>query len=484
MNRTTFEMLAKWIAKETGTRIVFDTEIKGAAADIKTNEIFMPYDLKERNILAALALLIHEAAHLKHSKIIPTDLVKGVVSRNILNVMEDIRIDNKNFGVLDNIRDFYERLLRDHVRAKKDEIAQEDLLTRCMINSILVLEGFEPLPDQEAIEFNARNDVDSIIGSGQWAIEAKNWDEVKGCIDKIIKLFKVTPEQDYEMPTGMRLIGIGKEDKNGKEKGGVDVLGDVDKFMRPGSAWDKGDGIQGPSRDIFGEAAFDDLTKQGFKELLNIKEKRIINEGMQLNTDAIPSFLTGDIDELFQQDEVIKIKKSKIVFCLDSSGSMASELMDKQTREAVLVKTVRSMINILEEAKETEGLNINWDVWGFDTDARKLDPDRWETEYTTMGGGTNLLYAFLKVQEDILNDQEIDGNKLIILITDGEVCPEEVSDLKDHIIRHGAEVRCMIVGIGARLNGAFTKTIVGDSNILGEEHADSIIMDTIKTMLE
>jgi hypothetical protein len=42
----------------------------------------------------------------------------------------------------------------------------------------------------------------------------------------------------------------------------------------------------------------------------------------------------------------------------------------------------------------------------------------------------------------------------------------------------------MVVGIGANLTGHFIKTIAGDNNILGDEHADSIIMDCIRTMLD
>jgi hypothetical protein len=490
MNRVTFEMLAKWIAKESGAKIIFDGTSKGACANVKTNEIFMPCDLKEQNILGALALLMHEACHLKISKVIPSDLVDGMVSRNVLNVMEDIRVDNRNFNVLYNIRDFYEKLIKEHVYDRADEIKKEDLLSRCMINAILGAENFQKLyKDQEAIDFSSKHNVDDLILDGRDAIESKNWDLVKKKIKKVLEIFKI--KNDPPIPKELSLIGISGgegEEKEGEGDGEgkrAQIEGDaVGKYLHPSSAWDKGEGIKGPSRDIIGEAAFEELTRSAFKELLCIKEKRMIFEGMKLNTDEIPSFFTGDVDQLFHDEDIIKVKKSKIAFCLDSSGSMQSTLLDNNQRTDVLVRTVRSIINILKELQETEGLNISYDVWAFDYNAEKLDINRWEKEYSCRGGGTNLLDSFLDVQADILKNQEIDGSKLVILVTDGEVGNHEIEELRNHIIKHGAEVRCMVIGVGANLTGAFVAKIAGDNNILGQEHADAVVMDCIRTMIE
>ena len=138
----------------------------------------------------------------------------------------------------------------------------------------------------------------------------------------------------------------------------------------------------------------------------------------------------------------------------------------------------------IAELQETEGLNIGYDVWAFDYNAEKLNPERWEKEYSARSGGTNLLNSFLQVQEDILSNPDIDGSKMVILMTDGEVDGDEIEDLREHIIKHGAEVKCMVMGIGAQINGHFVKTIAGENNILGDEHADSVVMDCIRTMIE
>jgi hypothetical protein len=488
MNRVTFEMLAKWIAKQNNAKVVFDGQATGASANVKTNEIFMPCDLQEHNILAGLALLMHEGAHLKHSVKIDPNLVKGHISRNILNVMEDIRIDNKNFNILYNIRDFYDKLYEHHILTKTEEIKKEPLMNRCLINSILYNEQYNIVKDKEAEKFCDDNNIYDIIDEGTQAIENNKWDKVKEAISKIKKIFKIKDEQDFEIPSitiaGLKGNGEGKEGEG--EGNGIkgEILGDISKFMNPSTAWDKGEGIKGPSRDIIGEAAFEDMTKQAFKELLNIKEKRTVFEGMKLNTEEITSFYTGDIDQLFHDEEIIKVKKSKVAFCLDSSGSMGAPLIDGSMRTDTLVRAVRSMINILKELQETEGLNISYDVWAFDYSAEKLNLDKWEREYSARGGGTNLLQSFLQVQDDILKNQEIDGSKMVILITDGEVSAGEINDLRIHILKHGAEVRCMVVGVGADLSGRFVETICGDNNIIAQEHSDSIIMDCIRTMLE
>ena len=78
----------------------------------------------------------------------------------------------------------------------------------------------------------------------------------------------------------------------------------------------------------------------------------------------------------------------------------------------------------------------------------------------------------------------ITGNRMVILVTDGEVSSHEINELRNHILKHGAEVRCMVVGVGASLTGTFVETIAGDNNILAQDHSDAVIMDCIKTMLE
>lgn len=483
MNRITYEYIAKWIASVNGVTLHFSDK-EGACANMKTNEITLPNNLKEQNIFAALALLMHEAAHLKHSKNLPMEqLVKGKIDHNILNCLEDIRIDLKNYQVLPNIFNFYEILVKEMVLPRASELIKEDLMTRVLINGILVNTNQPRFEDVEAVDFSHSNNVNSIMMDGVRALEDQDWATAKSVIDAIKKLFNVdekdnTPEEQEQ--------GEGKEGE-GKEGEGVEgkskVGGGVDKYLHPGSAFDKGESITGSSKEVIGDIAFSEQMKNEFKKLLNIKEKKVISCGNKLNTNDLSAFFTGDLDELFIEDKVTYSKKSKIAFCIDSSGSMGCDLMDGQSRKSVALKVTRSITEILKEVQSYEGLNISYDIWAFDYNAVKLGDD-WEAKYRNGGGGTHLATAFKTVQSDMLKNTEIDGNKMIILITDGEVDKDEIEELRQHILHHGAEVKCLVVGIGANILGDFVKNIIGDHNILGEEMGDAVLLDAIKIMEE
>src|SRR5260221_557091 len=112
MYRRTFEVFAKWIADQNKVSIVFDTD-GGAHADLKTDTLHLPKEIGNDNALGALALLMHEAAHVKHSKKIPIKKVAPMQSDfHILNAIEDVRIDRKNFQIMPNVYHFYEELVK------------------------------------------------------------------------------------------------------------------------------------------------------------------------------------------------------------------------------------------------------------------------------------------------------------------------------------------------------------------------------------
>ena len=63
---------------------------------------------------------------------------------SIVDAIEDIRIDNKAFGLLPNVYDFYKQSVKDHTCTKKNKenIDKQHLLTRCMIQAILYNTNF------------------------------------------------------------------------------------------------------------------------------------------------------------------------------------------------------------------------------------------------------------------------------------------------------------------------------------------------------
>jgi hypothetical protein len=98
MNRRTFETLSKYIADTHKTRVIFDYDGEGACAMPKTGEIHMPAQIASHNALAALALLMHEAAHIRYSAKIPDKYYKDPIRKDIVNAIEDARIDVHNFN--------------------------------------------------------------------------------------------------------------------------------------------------------------------------------------------------------------------------------------------------------------------------------------------------------------------------------------------------------------------------------------------------
>jgi hypothetical protein len=233
-----------------------------------------------------------------------------------------------------------------------------------------------------------------------------------------------------------------------------------------------------------GIVGLQDLTRRRFKELLNITEVRKIEDGDKIDVDNLTAFFTGDLDELFKEDKTLHIKRSKICILMDGSGSMGSGLLDHAQRKKTVAESVRALIQILEEVQAEEGLNVDYDVISFDDTHHDLRKDNWENEYFAHSGGTNLLGAFQYAHQKLLNDNEIDGKKMIVIFTDGDVSQYEIDDMKRDIYKHNADARAMVIGVGAEIDGHLVKEVVGDHNILARECADVVLMETVMDMME
>ena len=81
-----------------------------------------------------------------------------------------------------------------------------------------------------------------------------------------------------------------------------------------------------------------------------------------------------------------------------------------------------------------------------------------------------------------MEDYTVDGNKMVILMTDGEVDTHQIEDIRNDIMKHNQDVRCMIIGVGADPMKDFMENLC-DHNILCQELADVIILDCISEMI-
>jgi hypothetical protein len=233
-----------------------------------------------------------------------------------------------------------------------------------------------------------------------------------------------------------------------------------------------------------GEIAMSEITKQKFRELLNVKETRRIESMTEVDPDNLTSFFTGDLNTLFYDEVIEKRKKSKIMILVDGSGSMGCGLnIDNAARRTVVGGCVKQLAGILNEVCELEGMNVDWNIAGFTGDYHPMTKENWEEQYRRLSGGTDLINAFIKAQDFILNDQECDGHKLMIVFTDGEVDDNEIAEMEKRIAQHGADVRCMVIGVGANLTSYFVDHIVHNFNIIAKESADEILLEAIMEML-
>ena len=56
--------------------------------------------------------------------------------------------------------------------------------------------------------------------------------------------------------------------------------------------------------------------------------------------------------------------------------------------------------------------------------------------------------------------------------------------MKKRIVKFGADVRCMVIGVGADVTSYFVDHIVKDMNIIAKESADQILLEAIMTMMD
>jgi uncharacterized protein with von Willebrand factor type A (vWA) domain len=228
------------------------------------------------------------------------------------------------------------------------------------------------------------------------------------------------------------------------------------------------------------EGVIEDLTKHKFKELLNIKERRIVYEGNQLNHDNLTQFfMGGDIEELFVDDDIVKKKKSKMMFLIDASGSMGAPLLCGTPRKSVVLGTIKHLVTTLRDVMAEDSLDVDYQIAGFTGDYHPLSKDNWEKEYQKISGGTDLGGAFIKAMEDMMSDTTIDGSRIMVLFTDGDVYEDDVKTIKESINASGAEVKFLIVGVGSDINCDFVLNLIGDNNILMKDCADMVLMDAI-----
>lgn len=482
--RRTFEVIAKWIAQKTGVTIQFVPDAT-PSANLKAKRIVLPNNIKEENLDSVLALVLHEAGHINKTPVNLGDIATSQEEFSVLNSAEDIRIDTAMYSYLPAIKRFYDKLAEWENQHKPDNAPFE---FEVLCNVIRRQTGYSQYNENEkAEEFVDKHNLMYLFSELIEYISKWNKSDTKDKMEEITNIIygkKRTPKQGQGEgdPTGDPTQNpVGKPASNNKSNGGNGGKSGSGSLgcSRYKTLFETDPNAKIPLNDV----SLEEQTKLAFNELLTVKSLRKIYDTKQLDTDNLTAFFTGDIEELFIDNKIVRYKKSKIMLLLDSSGSMQSisGLCDTKERRHIVANVTKRLQEMLDDVRETEGVNVDYNVRAYDDKYYVLNKENWYQEYCNLcGGATYLDMAFEKAQQEILNDPSIDGNKLIILITDGEVGRDQTDKIKELITKHNEDVRCLILGVG--LDQEFEKE-VGGRNIIAESLADGVILQAIEDLL-
>lgn len=521
MDKRTFEIIAKWAAKESNVKIVLEENIN-PKADVKTNTIFMPTNISDTDRWKALMLCLHEAGHLRHSKKVPIEDLIDKDDQNkffILNAAEDIRIDKKMFTILPNVMSWYGKAYELFTKDKQwiESSSSLPIYMQVLQKLIFSIEGFSgkayPKFDKKVSDMIDNLAIENDMYDLVQALDAAKWDKVKEKIDEIYKKFKLDkqPKQKFTPPPSFFSQGDeGDDDGKNKAKAPAGMSGKLDD--KKGNKSGSGDGGGANPADLMGTIKtqvskcvqgggtgagqhastantklsgieLENRTKQSFKDMLSVKETKQIDEGLKLNVDSLTTFFTGQVDDLFCDDIVIKKKKSKILILLDGSGSMVEKLLDRKERKDVAGSCCKELCKLMEETHSIEGGETDYDIHLFTERYIAESKDSWEKAYSRLSGGTNLINAFTGALSTLEKDQTITGKRILIVITDGEVDDQEIKEVKSLLLKTNNDTRVMFIGIGANPASDFAETVLMDRNIISSDYASTIIYETIMDML-
>jgi hypothetical protein len=498
--RRTYELIAKYVGQQTGCTIEFQPDVC-PQADTKGKRIILPSNLDEKYIYPGLAGLIHEAGHLRDTTYDYHQVIDDKTDFDILNAIEDVRVDRNNFRVLPNVWGFYEKFM-DYLKEHSVDHSKIPIEAQVLINTMHTMTGFSKynIGDKYKIEkFIDKHKLISLFNDCIWRIDSGDLPRTKAIVKQIRAILyqaKQEEQQPKSTPTG---AGEGKptdspepcDDGKSGEAGeqSIKPTGKEEVDLQVVAV------IGGMSKDIFkntdpnakghtiSAAHLGEATRQRFSELLTQKEVKKIDDGQTVDTDNLTAYATGEIEALFKDDITQRFRKSKIIMCLDCSASMRTPMLDGQRRSDVLAKAAKAITDQLNEIHNIEGINVDYEVRAFGGDYYKLPKENWERDYTRMhDSSTNMYKGFHEVQAELLADWTVDGNKMVILMTDGEVCISQIEQIRNDILTYNQDVRCMVLGVGADPLRDFMENLC-NHNILAEEMSDTTILDCISEMI-
>jgi len=134
------KVVARHFSDDTKTQIVFKDN---ASPSTDGERIILPSQVNPDYTDNVIGSLLHETSHIKYTTI---NAMQGLSksSATCLNVLEDIRIDEKTQVEYPNSKYFYRKLVEEVVTTKLDQLNKEPIPVRILKSLIFTSHGYNP----------------------------------------------------------------------------------------------------------------------------------------------------------------------------------------------------------------------------------------------------------------------------------------------------------------------------------------------------
>lgn len=497
-HKQAFLAVIKWCSRQSGARIVFDSEDSCPKADVENNIIHMPKRIPLNRVDGVLGIVVHEAMHIKHTPKWLSDLCRDDVDKLIFNALEDGRIETIACNQLKALVWFLRKNIKD-LSQDIDE-SKVDLPLEVLGNIACRAAGVRLFTNQ-AVQ----------------ASEAQNKPMLDALKDVYRRVFSVTTGKSFEANVTDLFIEVDKfrkvykfpdpdpdQSKKSKQPQATDVRAECGIG---GDASGKLFHAKGSLRQGHHEESLDtsdinayliDMNEQAksrIKETLKKSMEVFIDEGMMLNTDNLTAIMTGDVDELFHDTKSEKKTRTKLYFLMDVSGSMSTampmfkingmednEKEKSRSKEPARIDTAisafKAIAEVMEEVKSVHGVDLEYDNYLFGDDCVKIKSMA-DIRDHDVGGGTELIEACKKVLSDVQKDDPA-NKRIVVILTDGEVGDHELNRVEKLIQTEAQDIRIVLVGIG---NAEQSNPKLFRHNIISPEHAEAKIIESFEEAL-
>jgi len=233
MKKEAFQEIAKHFAESIKVNLRFE---EGACPATNGSEIVLPTEMSENYLDETLGALLHETNHIRY-----TDMAYfsnlGTLQREVTNVLEDIRVDNRSLKTYPNSRCFYVSLVDDVLNRCKEQLEKESFQLKILKSLVLLSVGFdiEKIYGRDEHWNFIKDKVNVLLPTVSDVINCTSTKELEPHVLKVIKeVFGDQPNEKSQQQTGSGNPedvpcngGNGGEGANQDEQNGLNDVADM-----------------------------------------------------------------------------------------------------------------------------------------------------------------------------------------------------------------------------------------------------------------